>query len=469
MSLSDDQALLTRLWREVGLRADSLPAIALDGADHALPSSFAVTRLARLTLALAGAGASAVHRARGGPASRVAVDGAHAAAEFRSERHLLLDGAPPGDLWDPIAGLYPTADGFLRVHTNFPHHRRALIELLGCAGSREAVADALRARRTEALEADAETAGAVVAALRSFEDWDDSPAGRAVAAEPAVAVERIGDAPPTPLAPIAPGADRPLSGLRLLDLTRVIAGPVAARTLAAYGAEVLRVTAAHLPALPALDLDTGRGKRATQLDLRAAGDRRAFLTLVDGADVVLQSYRPGALAGLGMGPEALAARRPGLIYAELSAYGFSGPWAARRGFDSLVQTATGLNAAEAEAAGSGQPKALPAQALDHGAGALLAFGIQAALHRRAVEGGSWRVRVSLAGVGLLLRSLGRVPDGFAVSDPDRGDVATFLEETDSPFGRVGAVRHAVRLSAAPVGWTRPPAALDADPPVWEGR
>ncbi|MEQ8601740.1 MAG: CoA transferase [Marivibrio sp.] len=459
---------LERLWRAVGLDPTRLPPIALEGTDHALPSSFAVTRLARLSLALAGAGAAAVHAARGGPESRVCVDGAHAAAEFRSERHLHLDGAPPGDLWDPIAGLYATVDGHLRVHTNFPHHRRALVTLLGCADDREAVARALKTRRATEVEAAAAAAGAVAAALRSFDSWDASAPGAAAASAPVVAVERIGDAPGTPLPPAPAGrtGERPLAGLRLLDLTHVIAGPVAARTLAAYGMDALRITAAHLPALPALDLDTGRGKRAAQLDLRDASDRATFLELVEGADVVLQSYRPGALAARGLGAPDLAARRPGLIYAELSAYGFSGPWAGRRGFDSLVQTATGFNAAEAEAAGEDRPRALPAQALDHGAGALLAFGIEAALLRRAVEGGSWRVRVSLAGVGGLLRGLGRPPEGFAVPDPSRADVARFLEETDSPFGRVSAVRHAVRLSDARVGWTRPPVALDAHRPIW---
>lgn len=455
--------LAAEAWRGLGLASDALPALDLTGADPALPSSFRVGALAQASLALVGAGAAAVHRMRGGPAQRVAVDMDHAVAEFRSERLLHCDGAPPGDLWDPLAGAYRTADGWLRVHTNFPHHRDALTALLDCAPEREAVAAALATREAEAVERDAAGTGAVVAALRPFAAWDAHPQGCALAAEPLIALERIGDAPPER----PPLGARPLSGLRVLDLTRVIAGPVAGRMLAAHGAEVLRVTGPHLPALPALDLDTGRGKRATQLDLDRPTDRAALERLAGGADIFLQSYRPGALAARGFGAEALAARRPGVIVADLAAYGFSGPWADRRGFDSLVQTATGFNAAEAAAAGDDAPRPLPAQALDHGAGALLAFGIQAALLRRARHGGSWRVRVSLARTGLWLRAMGRLDRGLAAADPDRAAAAPFLEASPSPFGRLYAVAHAARLSATPPAYVRPSVPLDHDGPDWE--
>ncbi|MFC7608463.1 CoA transferase [Teichococcus aestuarii] len=236
-------------------------------------------------------------------------------------------------------------------------------------------------------------------------------------------------------------------------MTRIIAGPVAGRCLAAHGAEVLHIGAAHLPTIPALDMDTGRGKRRLLLDLRQPAEKAALEEHVRGADVFLQSYRPGALAARGVSPEALAALRPGLICASLSAYGHLGPWTGRRGFDLLVQTATGFNQDEAEAAGTpDSPRPLPCRALDHASGYLLALGIQAALLRRAEEGGSWHVRVSLAATGQWLRGLGRVEGGLAAQDPGQEDVAGLLEERDSPLGRVSAIRHAAEMERTPAGW-----------------
>ena len=338
---------------------------------------------------------------------------------------------------DAIAGLYRTADGWVRLHTNFPHHRDGILRLLGCAHERQAVADALRLRRALAFEAEATAAGLCVAALRSFAEWDAHPQGQAVPTRPLVAIERIGEAPARPL----PAADRPLAGLRMIELTRVIAGPVCGRTLAAHGAEVLRIIAPHLPTFARLDIDTGRGKRAAQLDLRREADRRALRDLVRGADVFIQGYRPGAIAAFGFGPDALARLRPGIVAVSLSAYGAAGPWAEKRGFDSLVQTASGFNAAEAEAARQETPRALPAQALDFATGHLLAFGAIVGLIWRAEQGGSWHVQASLARTGHWLRGLGRIADGFATPDPTADDFADLMEESDTPFGRVRAVRH----------------------------
>lgn len=466
------QDTIAGIWAEAGLAPSARPPVSLsaDG-PPAYRTGFRVEDLAQAAIALAAAGAAAVHAARGGPRQEVAVDRRAAAIEFRSERYLQVDGKPPPDLWDPIAGLYPAgaalgvADGWVRLHTNFPHHRDGLLALLGCEGTREAVGAALRHWRPEDLERAAAEAGMVASALRRFPDWDAHPQAVALRDEPLIAVERIGDAPPPPWP--SPESDRPLAGVRVLDLTRVIAGPVAARTLATHGADVLRVTGPRLPALPALDIDTGRGKRATQLDLDRPAEAARLMDLVEGADVFLQAYRPGSLAARGFDAEALTARRPGLVLAELDAYGFSGPWAGRRGFDSLVQAASGFNRAEAEALGADRPTALPAQALDHGAGMLLAFGIEAALLRRAVEGGSWRVRVSLARVGHWLRALGPIAPPADAVEPEAAEIAAMSETVESPFGAVTALRHAGRLSATPPGFTRPPVPLDHDRPGWE--
>ena len=208
--------------------------------------------------------------------------------------------------------------------------------------------------------------------------------------------------------PRSDARSRPLAGLRVADLTRVIAGPICGRTLAAHGADVLRIHPPHLPEMPALAMDGGRGKRCADVDLRDAGDRRAFDALIEGADVFVQGFRPGGLASLGCAPEAVAERRPGIVYVTLSAWGESGPWAERHGFDSLVQTATGIVAEGSAAKDAGEPVPLPCQALDHRSGYLAAFGAMAGLARRATEGGSWLVRVSLAGTGRWFDGLGRI-------------------------------------------------------------
>jgi crotonobetainyl-CoA:carnitine CoA-transferase CaiB-like acyl-CoA transferase len=251
-----------------------------------------------------------------------------------------------------------------------------------------------------------------------------------------------------------------------LDLTRVIAGPVCGRTLAAHGADVLNVCAAHLPALQDLVVDTGRGKLSAHLDLREPSGRDRLAALLRGADVFVQGYRPGAIAQYGFGPADAARLRPGIVCVSLCAYGYEGPWANRRGFDSLVQNANGLNIAEAEAAGDDKPKPLPFQALDHTTGYLLAFGTLVALTRQAREGGSWNVQLSLARTAQWVRSLPRVTDGLAGAMPSRGDIADLLEESESGFGRLSAVRHSAQLSETPARWARPAVPLGTHPPRW---
>jgi crotonobetainyl-CoA:carnitine CoA-transferase CaiB-like acyl-CoA transferase len=455
-------AALRDLWHQAGLAPAALPPTTLTGTGPLLPSTFAVGTAALASIGASAAAAAAIHAARGGAPQHVAVDLPHALTEFRSEHHLRIDGAPAHEGWDRIAGLHRCGDGrFLRLHTNFPHHRDAVLRLLGCAHDRDAVTAALHAWSAEAAETAIADAGGVATMTRSLTEWAAHPAGAAAAALPALLIERIADAPPTPL---PPAASRPLEGLRVLDLTRVIAGPVAGRTLAAHGAEVLHVTAAHLPSLTPLVMDTGRGKRCAALDLRTDPDRATLRTLASGADVFLQGYRPGAIAGHGFDPQALAALHPGIVCVSLSAWGHRGPWSARRGFDSLVQNANGINDAEAAAANEAKPRPLPCQALDHASGYLLAFGAMAALLRRVEEGGSWHVRVALAGTGEWIKRLGRIEAGLAA--PGIADATPFLEHSASGFGRMTAVRHSAVLSGSPARWTLPAMPLGSHPPAW---
>ncbi|HKF70411.1 MAG TPA: CoA transferase [Stellaceae bacterium] len=456
---------LGALWQEVGQDPDALTQVELPGAEPVLPSSFAVGTAAQTSISASALAAAELWRLRTDERQRVRVRMRDAAIEFRSERYLRVDGEPPPDLWDKIAGTYRCGDGrWVRLHTNFPHHRDGVLALLKCEHDRASVTRALQGWRAEALETAAADAGLVVTAMRSFAEWDAHPQGRALAVLPVLSIEKIADAPAEAL----PAAQRPLGGVRVLDLTRVIAGPVCGRCLAAHGADVMLITAPHLPFMLPLVIDSGRGKLSAELDLRDEHAREQLRRLVHGADVFVQGYRPGALQALGFGPEAVARQRPGIVYVSLSAYGHEGPWARRRGFDSLAQTATGFNVAEAEASGAHQPRPLPAQALDHASGYLMAFGAMTALARRAREGGAWHVRVSLARTGRWIRELGRIEGGLDCPDPGLEDVRDRLEESASGFGRLTAVRHAAELFTTPPRWDRPPVRLGTHEPAWPG-
>ena len=432
-SALDSKTALAQLWREAGFDEAALNDIELTGAEPVLPSSFAVGTAAQSTIAAAALAAAEIWRLRTGRRQRVRVDMRRAAVEFRSEHYVSVDGEAPDKIWDDISGLYRCGDGnWARLHTVLPHHRAGLLELLGGPQDKASVQRALDKWRAEALEMAAAEAGLVVTAARSVAEWDRHPQGRAVAKLPLFAIEKIGDAPPLKL----DAAKRPLEGLRVLDLTRIIAGPVCGRTLAAHGADVLLITAAHLPSVRSLVVDTGRGKLSAALDLREVSGREALTTLLRDTDIIVQGYRPGAVAGHGFSPRDVARIRPGIVYVSLCAYGHEGPWAARRGYDSLVQNTSGLNDEEAYAFGAREPQAkprpLPAQVLDHGTGYLLAFVALAALKRRTEEGGSWHVQLSLARTGLWLRGLGRI-DGMRAHDPQLPDIRDCLEDSEFRF------------------------------------
>jgi len=462
MSSSDTANALAGLWRVAGHDDAALSSAELTGAEPVLPSSFAVGTAAQATIAASALAAGELWRLRTGRRQHVTIDMRAAAIEFRSERYLRVDGKVPAEYHDSIAGLYCCGDGrWVRLHTNLPHHCSGLLGLLGCEHDRGAVQRTLDRWKAEKLEDAAAAAGLVVTACRSFAEWDAHPQGQAVAALPPFSIEQINDAPAKPL----PAAERPLAGVKVLDLTRIIAGPVCGRTLAAHGADVLLVTASHLPSMRPLVIDTGRGKVSTSIDLRQASGRETLAALVRDADVFVQGYRPGAVAALRFGPEETAKLRPGIIYVSLCAYGHAGPWAERRGFDSLVQTASGFNAAEAQAFGQSKPRELPAQELDHATGYLLAFATMTALKRRAERGGSWHVRCSLAQTGSWLRSLGRI-DGVHCPDPRSADVRDLLEELPSGFGQLTTVRHAATMSETPPRWERPSVPLGTHPPAW---
>lgn len=477
-TLAPAESALAALWQAAGLPAQALQMANLPGTGQVLPSSFDVATAAQASIGAATLAAAWLWQHRSGQQQRVQVDRRHATLECSA--HFTIDGHAP-DLWDKLSGLYACGTsvgqpGWVRVHANFAHHRDVALQVLGlptgAQTERTAVTQALLGWTATAFEQAVADAGGVVAAARSFADWDLHPQAQALASQPLVAIEPIagGDAPPQPWATLPsppPPGSQPLTGLRVLDLTRILAGPVAGRCLAGHGADVLLVNGPHLPNIAAI-ADTSRGKLSAQIDLRTEAGRAQLHTLAHGAQVFLQGYRPGALDGRGFSPTDLARRHPGIVVGSLSAYGDTGPWAGRRGFDSLVQTATGFNLAEAQAAGNSTPQAQPVQILDYAAGHLLAFGIQAALWRQATQGGSWQVRVTLAGVGTWLRAMGQDASGLAATPPAPD---AWLEDSPSGFslggpGVLRAMRHAGGLSATPARWARPSMPPGSHPPAW---
>ncbi|WOH48763.1 CoA transferase [Bradyrhizobium sp. sBnM-33] len=463
--MQSPREILSAIWTSIGGDPSALGALTLTGDEPQLPSSFRVAAAAQVSVAATGLAAAEIWKMRSGEAQDVALDMRHAMVECRSERYLRVDGKPPPPAWDAIAGIYKTRDGFVRLHTNFPHHRDAVCSVLNCKPERDAVQAALMQWDGEAFETAAYTSGGVVAFMRSHDEWSATPHAKALAGLPLISITKIGEAPPRPW----PKGERPLAGIRVLDLSRVIAGPVAGRTLAAHGADVLLISGPELPAIPWLTIDTGRGKLTSFVELKSEQGRGVLRDLLAQADIFSQGYRPRALAALGFSPEDAARINPGIVYVTLSAYGHAGPWAERRGFDSLVQTATGFNHAEGQAAGVDGPKELPAQMLDHATGYFMAFGAMMAKARQARDGGSWHVQVSLAQTGRWLWNLGHVSDGFAIEELKAEAVMPFIEEMDSGFGTLRSVRHSALLSKTPAFWARPAMPLGSHPPQWPAR
>lgn len=381
----------------------------------------------------------------GAPSGPLPVDARHVGLAFRSERFARLGGAPVGMGFAPLSRFWRTADGWLRLHGNYPQHRAAAHAVLG-----DDVESAAAQWLAEDLETAVVEAGGAAAAVRTPAQWRAHAQGRAVAALPVATLRRVADRPPRRVE---------LRGLRVLDLTRVIAGPVATRTLASHGADVLRVDGPRLPDDRGGLVDTGAGKRHVVLDLAAAGDRATVEELLAQADVVVQGYRPGALDAFGMDPAALAERHPGLVTVRLSAWGTTGPWGERRGFDSLVQAATGIAAVYA---GPDGPGVLPAQALDHGTGHLAAALVLAALGRQRIEGGGWYGELSLAQAAQwLLSAPAAPPEPAADSDVDP---RPYLLDLPTPEGTATVV--------APPGsppWTAAAVLPPDAEPVWSAR
>jgi crotonobetainyl-CoA:carnitine CoA-transferase CaiB-like acyl-CoA transferase len=455
-----------------GWTADHARAVEITGAsDPILTTPFRIGETSAAALAAVGLAVSELWELRTGRRQDVAVNTRQATASLRSGHYMKLDGAPVSTERNTVMGVYPARNGrWSYLHCNFPNHRAAALGVLGVPEDPEAVRKAVA--RWDALELEeaiiaAKGAGGMV---RTMDEWARHPQAAAIASLPLLEIVRIGDSPPEKL----PDGARPLSGIRVLDLTRVLAGPTCARTLAEHGADVLKITAAHLPNLGYQEYDTGHGKLSAHLDLREAGDRETLHDLVRDADVFSQGYRPGALGARGFSPEAVATLRPGIVFVSLCAFGHVGPWALRRGFDTVVQTVSGITSRQGELFPGAEPgpQFYPVSAIDYLTGYLMAFGAMVALARRAREGGSWLVRISLAQTGRWLVGRGQVPEAELKDVPKeftRAELERWTIASDTPAGRLHHLGPVVHLSETPPRWARPSVPLGYHEPAWPAR
>ena len=438
------------------LLRELLPALRLDAADvrahldlrpgSALPSALPVSTLACGAVAAAGLAGAAL---RGG--ERVHVDPRQVAVSFRGDQLQTVDGVAQSG-FAPWSGFFEARDGWVRTHANYPHHRERLLRSLGLGAeaTRNDLASAVALRGAGEVEDLVTAERGIAVRVRSLSEWMGGPQARAVSSHDVLAVETTGAAGAVPV------PSRP----RVLDLTRVIAGPVATRTLAFLGCDVLRVDSRHLPELEPQHLETGAGKRSTLADLQDEHARRRVHELLDDADVLVLGYRPGALAAYGLDADALATTHPHLVCATLTAWTPSGPWGDRRGFDSIVQAATGI--ALLESRDGRRPGALPAQALDHATGYLLAAGVLTALRRRAEAGGTWRVSAHLARTAHWLLQSG------ALDEPARpvDDPSPWLVSTPTELGELVQPRPAFQVDDGPREFARVGHRWGADPAEW---
>jgi crotonobetainyl-CoA:carnitine CoA-transferase CaiB-like acyl-CoA transferase len=455
------------------IRGRGLPdpaEVDVTGQDPVLSTRFRIGEAVAQVLGAVGVAVSDVWEHRTGRRQRAGIDVRDAAATLRST-HYLQTRQPDGRFAVPespsmrhmqtITQPWPTRDGrWFLPHFNLPNLQARVCGVLGLPRdpSPEAVARAVAQWDAHDLEeaiAEARGCGAMV---RAHDEWLAHPHGQAVDALPLVQITRIGDAAPEPF----PAGGEPLSGIRVLDLTRILAGPIAARTLAEHGADVLMVTAPHLPQVPEHVLDTSHGKRSTFLDLTRGADAAGLRDLVRGADVFSQGYRPGVMGRHGFAPEDLAALRPGIVYVSITCYGSDGPFRDRAGWEQIAQTVTGI----CHEGGEDRPRLLPAAACDYTTGYLGAYGALLALARRAREGGSWHVQVSLCQSALYIYRRGKtapVAEGMDLSDEELGRLRVQTQTAHGPIRHLAPV---LRLSETTPHWSRPTPVLGGDGAEW---
>ena len=454
--------------RGYGLPEDG--EVTLTGADPVFSTRFRIGETCAAVLAGIGVAVSDIWALKTGRRQNAAIDVRHAAAALRST-HYVQKPDPDGafetqvnknhEAMLKITQPWPTKDGrWFLPHFGLPNLQKRVLKVLDCEPNPKSVSKAVAQWDALDLEEAIDEARVCGAMVRSNSEWLDHPHGQALKAKPIVEIIKISDSEPEPFTE----GNRPLSGIRVLDLTRILAGPIAARTLAENGAEVLMVTAESLPQIKEHVIDTSHGKRSCYLNLKTAKGSAHLKELVRGTDVFSQGYRPGMLSGLGFGPEDLAEIRPGIIYLSISCFGSDGPFSHRAGWEQVAQTVTGI----CKEGGINRPELLPAAACDYTTGYLGAYGVLLALARRAREGGSYHVRVSLCQSGMFIYRQGRtesVEPGLDLSETELEVLRTNSETAHGPLRHLGPVLY---LSETQPYWSRPTPMLGGDAPEWLG-
>jgi crotonobetainyl-CoA:carnitine CoA-transferase CaiB-like acyl-CoA transferase len=428
--------------------------------DGALPSAFSVSDFAASSIGVAALAIAELVALQTASLPRVMIDRRLASAWFRWSLRPVGWALPQP--WDPIAGDYRTQDGWIRLHTNAPHHRAAALQVLGVPADREAVTAAVAPWSAVALETAIIEAGGCAAEMRSIDAWTNHPQGRAVAEEKLAATTYR---PAPAFTRWQPDPARPLAGLKILDLTRVLAGPIATRFLAGFGATVLRIDPPGWDE-PGVVPEVTLGKRCARLDLTQPADRAILTSLLEQADILIHGYQPGALERLGFGKAERLAIAPHLSDVTLSAYGWSGPWAGRRGFDSLVQMSAGIADAGMRWKAADRPIPLPVQALDHATGYLMAAAAVRAVTTRLRGDGASTTKFSLARTAKALLDAGPASKETAFAEETEADLAPSIEET--AWGQARRLTPPVQIDGVDLRWSRPATALGSAAPAWSG-
>lgn len=473
MAMGSADRTLDGLLGQLGFPAtDRLDEVAFSGTDPVVPSRYRPALASAVALGAQAAGVAAIWRQRGGRPQSIHVDLRRAAVPgLRTLAHVTRDGRPI-QLQRPASEnkvFFETSDGrqvYLLRHAFYYEHFSRLLAFLDCSSATESIERAVRRWNSLELEEALAEAKVIGAIARTRDEWLASPQGRHLAGRVPVEIELIGDSSPEPFTP----ADRPLSGIRVVDMGHVLAGPVVSRQLAEQGAEVLHVSAAHQPDPAHIVVDTGFGKRSAFANLDRAPELAKLRALISEGDVFVHSWRPGSLDARGLSPQALAELRPGIIYVSVSCYGYDGPWASRAGYDPLGQVVSGLAVGE----GSLDAPVLASTFTlnDYLAGYLGAAGVTSALLRRARFGGSYHVKVSLTSCSMWLQDLGMLPpeqwpDGPAgikkLPQPRPHDLCI----SKTPFGEIEHPLPIVQYSETRGHWNIPPEPAGASPLLWK--
>ena len=457
-----------------GLPLPDKGEVSITGSDPVLNTHFRLAATASAAIAGIGVAVNDLWELKTGRRQSIAIDAVAATAALKSKNYFqakntngtfenVTDASHEANRG--LTGIFQTKDGrWLLPHFGLDHLRRRMLGLLQADANTDSIAKAVAKWDALELENAIDEARVCGGMIRTNEEWLQEPHGKILAAKPVVEIIKIGDSEPEPM----PTGDRPLSGIRALDLTRILAGPITGRTLAEHGADVLMVSAPHLPQVWSYVADTSHGKRSCYLDLRDESEKQTLLDLVKTADVFSQGYRPDKINQMGLGPEALAEIRPGLVYVSINCYGADGPFSHRAGWEQIAQIMTGIAAEGVQSSTGYKPKTLPAAANDYITGYLGAYGTLLALARRAREGGSYHVRVSLCQTGMIIYDQGKVsalPENLNLGI---SDVDSLCIESDSHLGRIKHLAPVLSLSETRPYWALATPKMGSNDPRWLG-